>query len=244
MNTQKQRINRGLNLNFIQNRFQNFKADKYQWGSCIFIFFFLAIYLFMWKDSGWRYEPLIRIVYCCLYPFVVFCFGQKAVPLVFMGVGFLAVQEITFLNFTYFWIILNVIFIFPKMKIASFIVYATDVAIVNYRRGDTVFHLILHFGLCVFIYLAQTKIIDCLIKKALNEFVKKSYSFTENSNPLILDDDERYIVDCLAKGMMMKEIEKFSKNTKTEKLKSAMAKNNCSKDELKMRYLLEINKSQ
>lgn len=113
----------------------------------------------------------------------------------------------------------------PKMKYPALILYAIDIIVVATLRDKTPVHLAIHFGNCVLIFYA------------MNFLLKPSIS----SKKLELTSDEIYILDEMLQGKQQKEIQNFSANTVTNKLRSARERNNiATTDELLQKYKLTL----
>jgi len=126
--------------------------------------------------------------------------------------------------------------IFPKWKIAAFSIYVIEIFIVCMRHNKTPIHLLYHISLCLVLYFAVTKVIAEIRRRTIIEFT------TESKKRLVLLPAEEEIIKQRAAGKLMKEIEGYSKNTKTAHIKNAMVRNNCkTPEEIIALYAIENN---
>ena len=113
----------------------------------------------------------------------------------------------------------------PKMKKVAPFVYLVNVFIAFTLKRLGIVPFVIH---CIYIFMFQTKL---------------QYVFKVNKpNKLNLTDDERKILDELKAGKMQKEIDLFSQQTISAKIKSARERNLCeTTNELLTQYRLEVN---
>lgn len=215
---------------FILKKYKLFIADKYCWVSCIFSFFLLGFHIYQFIDSNFLFQPLIRIIYCFIYPFVIFFFGREAILFLFILFALFIEQFADFSNYTSFFIIVFFLFVYSRFTIPALIIYILDVIIVCESHGKSSIHLVIHFINCGFIFVASKIIFNICVSK-----IKK------NSRKLDLDETDRFILQQLSKGAKQKEIEGFSENTVSKRLKKMRDRNFCeSNSELLMLFIAEI----
>lgn len=218
---------------FFQKRFQKFLNDWVLWGSSLFCFVILGFHIYQYIDSGFQIEPLIRIIFYSVSPFVIFFVGQKAIPILICSFMLITEQFNNFTNYTSFFCLAVSLLILEerKNKIFSLSVYIIDVVIVCERHGKTSIHLLIHFLGCIFIYC----FVRFIYKILSNDFYRKY-----GNQKLNLSEKERFILSELAKGNKQKEISEYSENTVSKILKKCREKNNCSTNaELILKFISE-----
>lgn len=210
-------------MNYIKNRFYNLKNDKILLFSIIFNLMLFGLHHYQWMDSG-SYKPLVRMIFCLLYPLIIFFLGRNGFYYYFFVYGNFLALTCTFQNYTAF-VILTIFTIYkPKMKYTTLILYVLDIIVISTLREKTPIHLAIHFINCIFVYFALTRTLVVKYKK------------------LDLLPDEIRILEKLAAGCAQKEIEFFSPNTVCNKLKAARIRNNFnSNDDLILAFINEKN---
>lgn len=113
----------------------------------------------------------------------------------------------------------------PKLKKVAPFVYLLNVFIAFTLKRLGIVPFVIH---CIYIFMFQTKL---------------QYVFKVNKpNKLNLTDDERKILDELKAGKMQKQIDGWSEQTISAKIKSARERNLCeTTNELLTQYRLEVN---
>lgn len=213
--------------------FKRFITSPLLWGSSIFAFLLTGLHIYQFIDSGFAIQPLIRIIFCGAYPFIVFFFGSQAIPFIFLIFGYIIEQFANFTNYTSFLIVIMFIILHPKAQIPCIALYIVDVVIVCMHHNKDLVHFIIHIVNCAFIFFASNKCLD---------FYHKNYIFEEKK--LILDEVDVYILNELASGARQKEIKGYSENTVSKRLKKCRELNNCaSNSELLLKFLHQSNKS-
>lgn len=215
---------------FISYRLHDFAADKLQCGSALFSFIICAMHTYQFIDSGHMIEPFIRMVFYFLNPFIVFFCGRKVIKYLFLIFGFSVELFAQFHNYTAFIICVMFVFLKPKSKYIVFGLYIIDAIITCTLHDKSAIHLTIHFLNCAFLYFVFQFVVDYATKKIRRENAK-----------LLLDHKERMILEQLAKGAKQKEIDGYTENTVSKKLKLMREKNFCkTNEELIMRFLSEI----
>jgi len=215
---------------FIEKKFKLFISDNYCWVSCIFSFVLLGFHIYQYIDSNFMYQPLVRIIYYSIYPFVIFFLGREAILFLFLLFSFSIEQFADFSNYTSFFIIVFFLFVYKRFSIPVIAIYILDVIIVCEHHNKSPIHLAVHFINCGFIFVASRIIFNICVSK-----IKKS------SRKLDLDETDRFILQELSKGAKQKEIEGFSENTISKRLKKMRDRNFCeTNSELLMLFVAEI----
>lgn len=210
----------------MRKSFEEFKNDRVQYLSVICGLIILGFQIYEYLIDGYLLESLIRCSFWIIYPIVVLLSGRKGIYWSFLVFSLILVQFIEYTNFSSFIIVLLFILIYPKCKWHVIPVYVLDVIIVCIRHDRTPAHLIIHYLCCAFIYFAA-EIINAQYRKNI---------LTDKQ--LVLDESERYILEKLAAGYKQKEIDGYSENTVSKKLKKCRKVNSCSTNsELIMKFI-------
>lgn len=175
----------------------------------------VAINIYFYIDSGYLIEPLLRIIlFSIAIPFLVFI-GNPSLPYLMAGIALVLAQTITFTNYTPYILIYIALTMKEKWKWPLLTLYGIDIVIVCMRHSKSPLHLIAHFGICIIIYF----------------LLGVQVSSVRKQKPLDLTPDEEYVVSELAKGKLQKEVEGYSENTVSKKLKNCRKKNGCVNNE-------------
>ena len=208
-------------MNYFKKRLQIILNDSYLSITCIISFICIGLHAYQFIDSNFDYRPLVRLIFSCGFPLVVFFSGRTGSYWYWWIYANILGINTTFQNYTAFVIICIFISLVPKMKFPSLILYACEIVFVATVRDKTPVHIAIHICNCICIYYA----IKYLLKP------------TVNKKKLDLTYDEVIILDELLKGKQQKEIEQFSQNTVTNKLKQARERNGiATTDELLKKY--------
>lgn len=236
-------------------RFKDFSKNPIEWGSCVLNLIMCVCMAYFYFDSE-LYAPLVYSVFFFAYIFIVFFFGEKVIPFLYLVYILFATQNITFINCTGFFICTFLVLIFPKQQIFIYSIYVLDIFLVCFRHGKSVWHLLCHFAFCLVFWIFAKVVKQKIEKKAIEKEKMKIRAEVEaeisekirnelkeeirNSiKPLDLTSGEENVLSQLADGKMIKEVEGVSKNTKTDYIESAMLKNGCkNKNELIALYSL------
>lgn len=239
----------------MNERVLQFLKNPIEWGSCVLNLIMYLCMAYFYVDSDY-YAPLIYSVFFFAYIVFVFFFGEKVIPFLYLVYILFATQNITFINCTGFFIVISLVFLFPKYYLYLYVFYAIEICLVCFRHDKSALHLLCHFAFCfVFWILSQVvkrKIENDTIEKEKDrirvEVEAEIYEKIRNElkeeiknsiKPLNLTSGEENVLSQLADGKMIKEVEGVSKNTKTDYIESAMLKNGCkNKNELIAMYSL------
>ena len=243
-------------FNFFKSRCKNFAADSLQWGSCVINVILCLCMGYFYYDSD-LIIPLFYCVFFFVYVLLVFFLGRKCIPFMYMIYCFGGIQNINFINLSGWFIVVGLMWWFPKWKLPLISVYGLEIFFVCFRHSKSVWHLLAHFAFCVVFYFAAEQIkkkvqkdaVDCAgatlkasVEKTVENDIKNALreDLRANLKRLELTEGERIVVSQLAEGKMLKEVEGVSKNTKTDYIESAMLRNGCrTKAELISLYSLE-----
>lgn len=199
-------------LKSLRDHFKKIFIDKQMAYIFIAAICFTICHVYMFIDSGYMIEPLIRICYCGLFFVMALIFGRKWMPLQFLVIAFSVMYFNRWYNPISFLLVAAVALKYPKWKIVLFVVYGIAVIICLAISNRNWAHGFLHYGYCAGVYLICVDI--------RREFRSKEV--------LILTESEKEILEQLKNRKLKKEITGYSKNTVTQKIKDAMERNNCS----------------
>lgn len=195
-------------IKFFSQRIELLKNDKKL--SLIFFLHLLLIGLHVYENyvGDIEYHWYIRAGGCGLISFCIFFFGRKGLAWALMIYACVLVYINNFYNYATIFFMLVAIGADPKLKKVAPFIYITNVfiAFTMKRLGITPFSI--HLVYCVMFY---TKI---------------GYVFAiHKPETLNLTHDEKLILEELAKGKMQKEIDLYSQQTISGKLKNARERN-------------------
>ncbi len=171
----------------------------------------IALHFYEYKTSSIEYHWYLRAGGCGIISLFIFLFGRKGLAYGLLIFSCSLVYVNMFYNYATIFFMLIAIGANPKIKkIAPWIYLANVVISFTFKRLNIVAFLI-HI---VYIYMFQ---------------IKMNYVFAINKPTVLnLTDDEKAILTELAKGKLQKEIDLFSEQTITHKLKNARERNMCS----------------
>lgn len=168
--------------------------------------------VYMYVDSGYKIEPLIRICYCVLFFPMAMIFGRKWVPFQYLIIAFSILYFNKWYNPTSFFLVACVALRHRKYRVPLFVLYGIAVFICLFISRRNWAHGLLHALYCVSIYFIALDI--------RSEFKRR----------LKATDEELAIIKQIAEGKEMKEIEGFSEYTIYAKLREARLRNNVRKN--------------
>lgn len=243
-------------MRFIKKRISEFVKNDIEWQTSILNVILCVCMCYFYIDSNF-YAPLIYSIFFFSYIICVFLFGEKIIPFMYLLYILGAIQNITFINQTGFFIILLLSCNFKNQKKFLYLFYVIEVFLVCFRHDKSVIHLACHFAFCIVFYIMfhYTKIkiekeavknaipqIEIRLRAEIKEELKDEIRMEILSNipKLELTENEKKLISELAQGKLLKEIDGFSKNTKTELLEKAMQRNGiATKNELLALYSLK-----
>ena len=193
---------------WLRNRIELLKNDK----KLLLIFFLhlllIALHVYENYVGNIEYHWYLRAGGCGLISFCIFFFGRKGLAWALMIYACVLVYINNFYNYATIFFMLVAMGADPKLKKVAPLVYLLNVfiAYTMKRLGITPFSI--HLVYCVMFY---TKI---------------GYVFAiHKPETLNLTQDEKLILEELAKGKMQKEIDLYSQQTISGKLKNARERN-------------------
>ena len=184
----------------------------------------IALHFYEYKTSSIEYHWYLRAGGCGVISLCIFLFGRKGLAYGLLIFSCSLVYINMFYNYATIFFMLIAIGANPKLKkVAPWIYLANVVISFDLKRLGIVAFLI---------HLVYIKMFQ----------IKMNYVFAINKPTVLnLTDDEKAILSELAKGKLQKEIDLFSEQTITHKLKNARERNMCnSTAELLAKYTSEI----
>lgn len=195
-------------IKFFAQRVELLKNDKKL--SLIFFLHLLLIGLHVYENyvGDIEYHWYLRAGGCGLISFCIFFFGRKGLAWALMIYACVLVYINNFYNYATIFFMLVAIGADPKLKKVAPFIYITNVFVAFTLKRLGITPLSIHLVYCIMFY---TKI---------------GYVFAiHKPETLNLTQDEKNILEELAKGKMQKEIDLFSQQTISGKLKNARERN-------------------
>lgn len=213
-------------IKFFSQRIELLKNDKKLLLILFLHLLLIALHVYENYVGNIEYYWYLRAGGCGLISFCIFFFGRKGLAWALMIYACVLVYINNFYNYATIFFMLVAIGADPKLKKVAPLVYLLNVfiAYTMKRLGITPFSI--HLVYCVMFY---TKI---------------NYVFTiHKPEKLNLTDSERQILDLKLQGKQQKEIDLYSQQTISAKMKSARERNLCeTTEELMAKYAQEKEK--
>ena len=210
-------------MKYLKNRIELLKNDKEL--LVIFLLHLLLIALHVYENfvGNIEYHWYLRAGGCGLIVLGIFFFGRKGLAFALLIYSCVLIYINNFYNYATIFFMLIACGANPKMKKFAQFAYLINVFVAFTLKRLGIVPFVIH---CVYIYMFKTKL---------------QYVFKVNKPAkLNLTDDERKILDEKLAGKMQKEIELFSQQTITQKLKNARERNLCeTTEELMAKYAQE-----
>lgn len=217
----------------LKKRYERFITNEFVWKTALLNAVLCGCMIYFYYDSAGIVVPLFYAVFFFLYLIFVFIFGEKIIPILYVIYSAGALQDITFINATIFFIFMLLSWELPKWKNPLTVIYILEAVIVCVRHERTPVHLLFHFGYCFTLYAGATIIKHNIEKRAV-------VNVSEHFKKLDLTPEEEEILKQKAEGKLMKEITGVSKNTRTAYIKAAMQRNGCkTQEELLALYTIQ-----
>lgn len=213
-------------MKWLRNRIELLKNDTELLK--IFLLHLLLIALHVYENiiGNIEYHWHLRAGGCSLIALGIFFMGRKGLSYGLMIYSCVLVYINNFYNYATIFFMLTAIGANPKLRKVAPWIYLANVVISFTLKRLGIIPFLIHV---VYVFMFYTKI---------------KYVFSVNKpTKLNLTDDERKILDELIAGKMQKEIELYSQQTITAKIKSARERNLCdSTPSLLAKYALEQGK--
>ena len=210
-------------MKWLKNRIELLKNDKEL--AKIFFLHLLLIALHIYEEyvGTIEYHWYLRAGGCAVISLMIFMFGRKGLSygLVIFSCSLVYINN--FYNYATIFFMLIAIGANPKIKKVAPWIYLVNVVIAYTMKRLGIIPFLIH---CTYITMFYTKI---------------NYVFKVNTpDKLNLTDDERKILDLKLQGFQQKEIDIFSQQTISAKMKSARERNLCeTTEELMAKYAKE-----
>ena len=197
-------------MKWLRNRIELLKNDKELCTILLLHLLLIALHVYENYVGSIEYHWYLRAGGCCLIALGIFLFGRKGLAYALLVYSCTLVYINNFYNYATIFFMLIAIGANPKMQKFAPWVYLVNVIISFTMKRLGIVPFLIHV---VYIFMF---------------YVKIKYVFSVNKpEKLNLTDDERKILDEKLSGKMQKEIEFFSPQTITAKIKSARERNMC-----------------
>jgi len=195
---------------WFKSRIENLKEEKYL-GRILVIHFVLILLHFMTTEQyDIHYYADLRVGGCALIILVSFLFGRKGYAFAILTYSCSLVYVNTFYNYGSAFFLIIAYSAYPKIKPQAIIIFMVNM--LNSFNMQMLPPTSAGFQICYWL---------------MYEYLKEWLFTVKPAVKLKLTDDERKILDELVDGKLQKEIELFSPQTITAKVKSARERNLC-----------------
>lgn len=192
----------------LKQKIELLKNDKELLKILLFHLLLIVLHFYEYRTSEIEYHWYLRAGGCGLISILIFFVGRIGLSYGLLIFSCALVYVNNFYNYATIFFMLIAIGANPKIKKIAPWFYITNVIISFSMKNLNIIAFLIHI---VYIYMFYTKI---------------SYVFAVNKPQVLnLTEDERKILEELAKGKMQKEIDLFSQQTISLKLKHARERN-------------------
>jgi len=203
----------------LKKRIEIIKSDRVLY-SIFLIHLLLTFFHIAYSFYSEHQQAYVRGAFCLLIAISTFIFLRKGFAISILLYACVLLYFNNFFNYTSFLFVLFAIYCMPKIQKHALILYALNVFIALAMKKSAILTLGIHALNCFLFYTCAKYLFAAIAPTTL-----------------MLTDDERIVLDELAKGKLQKQIEQFSPNTVTKLLKNAMERNRCkTKAELLHKY--------
>ena len=193
---------------WLRNRIELLKNDKQLALIMLLHIVLIGLHVYEWKVGDIEYYWYLRAGGCALISLFIFLFGRKGLAWSLMIFACALVYINNFYNYATIFFMLVAIGADPKLKKVAPFVYLVNVFVAYTMKRLGITPFMIHLVYCVMFY---TKI---------------NYVFAiHKPESLNLTEDEKKILEELAKGKLQKEIDLYSQQTISAKLKHARERN-------------------
>lgn len=210
-------------MKYLRNRIELLKNDKQLALIMLLHIVLIGLHVYEWKVGDIEYYWYLRAGGCGLIALGIFFFGRKGLAWSLMIFACTLVYINNFYNYATIFFMLVAMGADPKLKKVAPFIYLVNVfvAYTMKRLGITPFAI--HLIYCVMFYTKITYVFAIHKPEKLN-----------------LTDSERQILDLKLQGKQQKEIDLYSQQTISAKMKSARERNLCeTTEELMAKYAKE-----
>ena len=210
-------------MKWLKSRIELLKNDKEL--AKIFLLHLLLIALHVYENyvGDVEYFWYLRAGGCGLISLFIFMFGRKGLSYALVAFACTLVYINNFYNYATIFFMLIAIGANPKIKKIAPWIYLVNVVVAYTMKRLGIIPFLIH---CTYITMF---------------YIKVNYVFAiHKPEKLSLTDDERKILDLKLQGFQQKEIDIFSQQTISAKMKSARERNLCeTTEELMAKYAME-----
>ena len=208
---------------WLRNRIELLKNDKQLLLIMLLHIVLIGLHVYEWQVGDIEYYWYLRAGGCGLITLGIFFFGRKGLAWSLMIFACTLVYINNFYNYATIFFMLVAMGADPKLKKVAPIVYLLNVFIAYTLKHLGITPFAIHLIYCVMFY------------------TKTNYVFAiHKPEKLNLTDSERQILDLKLQGKQQKEIDLYSQQTISAKMKSARERNLCeTTEELMAKYAKE-----
>ena len=208
---------------WLRNRIELLKNDKQLALIMLLHIVLIGLHVYEWKVGDIEYYWYLRAGGCGLIALFIFLFGRKGLAWSLMIFACVLVYINNFYNYATIFFMLVAMGADPKLRKVAPWIYLVNVFVAYTMKRLGITPFMIHLIYCVMFY------------------TKMNYVFAiHKPEKLNLTDSERQILDLKLQGKMQKEIDLYSPQTITAKMKSARERNLCeTTEELMAKYAKE-----
>lgn len=208
---------------WLRNRIELLKNDKQLTLIMLLHIVLIGLHVYEWKVGDIEYYWYLRAGGCGLIALFIFLFGRKGLAWSLVIFACTLVYINNFYNYATIFFMLVAMGADPKLRKVAPWIYLVNVFIAYTMKRLGITPFMIHLIYCVMFY------------------TKMNYVFAiHKPEKLNLTDSERQILDLKLQGKMQKEIDLYSPQTITAKMKSARERNLCeTTEELMAKYAKE-----
>lgn len=208
---------------WLRSRIELLKNDKQLALIMLLHIVLIGLHVYEWQVGDIEYYWYLRAGGCGLIALGIFFFGRKGLAWSLMIFACSLVYINNFYNYASIFFMLVAMGADPKLKKVAPFIYLVNVFVAYTMKRLGITPFMIHLIYCVMFY------------------TKMNYVFAiHKPEKLNLTDSERQILDLKLQGKMQKEIDLYSPQTITAKMKSARERNLCeTTEELMGKYAKE-----
>ena len=208
---------------WLRNRIELLKNDKQLTLIMLLHIVLIGLHVYEWQVGDIEYYWYLRAGGCGLIALFIFLFGRKGLAWSLVIFACTLVYINNFYNYATIFFMLVAMGADPKLRKVAPWIYLVNVFVAYTMKRLGITPFMIHLIYCVMFY------------------TKMNYVFAiHKPEKLNLTDSERQILDLKLQGKMQKEIDLYSPQTITAKIKSARERNLCeTTEELMAKYAKE-----
>ena len=208
---------------WLRNRIELLKNDKQLALIMLLHIVLIGLHVYEWQVGDIEYYWYLRAGGCGLIALFIFLFGRKGLAWSLIIFACTLVYINNFYNYATIFFMLVAMGADPKLRKIAPWIYLVNVFVAYTMKRLGITPFMIHLIYCVMFY------------------TKMNYVFAiHKPEKLNLTDSERQILDLKLQGKMQKEIDLYSPQTITAKMKSARERNLCeTTEELMAKYAKE-----